>query len=152
MIVEIAPDERDRRDAPRPQIDHPALQPGQSERQPPRRQRRSTQGQWLGAHTVLDAEELPPIRAEGRGATRAGHSEPGMKPTRHRLILARQDDPSKRRVRHRKQVEILRHVCLVVAHGSFIGETEILGVEGVDPKRRRRVVAHADAPRPRGEP
>ena len=75
-----------------------------------------------------------------------------MKPARHRLILARQDDPSKHRVCYRKQVEILRHVCLVVAHSGFIGETEILGVEGVDPKRRRRAVAHADAPCPCGEP
>ena len=154
MIVEIPPNERDLRDGPRPEIDHPALQPCQGELvlQPPGRQRRSTQGPWLGAQTVIDAEKLPPIRAEGRGARCAGHSEPRMKPARHRLILARQDDPSKRRVRHRKQVEILRHVCLVVAHSGFTGETEILGVEGVDPKRHPRVVAHAYAPRPCGEP
>jgi hypothetical protein len=41
MIVEIAPDERDLRDGPRPEIDHPALQPCQSELvlRPPGRQR-----------------------------------------------------------------------------------------------------------------
>jgi hypothetical protein len=100
---------------------------------------------------VIDAEELPLIRAEGRGARYAGHSEPAVKPAHHRLILARQDDSSERRVRHRKQIEILRHVRLVVAHSGFIGKAEVLGVERVDPKRRRRVVAHADAPCPRGE-
>ncbi len=97
---------------------------------------------------MIDAEELPPIRAEGRGARDAGHAEPGVKPARHGLILARQDDPSERRVRHGQQIEILRHVRLVVAYRSFIGKTEILGVKCVDPQRRRRVVTHAEAPRP----
>ena len=49
VIVEIAPDERDLRDGARREIDHPALQPRQSELvlQPLRRQRWSTQRQWL---------------------------------------------------------------------------------------------------------
>ena len=119
MIGEIAPDERDLRYGARPEIDHPALQPRQSELvlQPPRRQRRLTQRQWLSAQTVIDAEELPSIRAEGRGARDAGHPEPGVEPARHRLILARQDDPSERRVCHWKQIgraSCRERVCYVV--------------------------------------
>ena len=153
MVVEIASDEGRLGNGLRPELDRSALQPGERKLvlQPPRRQRRPN-GRRLAGQTVIDAEELPAVRAECRRPGAQATAEPGMTAARHRLILAREDDPSERRVRDRQQVEILRHVRLVVAHRAFVGKAQVLGVEQVHPKHRRRHVAHTNAPHPGGQP
>src|SRR5215469_9981955 len=97
---------------------------------------------------MIGAEELPAVRAKSLRARPAADREPRMTPAGHRLVLPREDHPAEGWGRHGQQVDVLRDVGLVVAHGAFVRETQILRVEHIDLQSRRRDVAYASAPCP----